>query len=190
MAVHSYANLKDEDCVQPSGLFAFCNFAGDRAVTGRRLKTMFGEVEWCGGTFPGKGGSRPALDYWILISYDAKKLYHLPETGLVRGAAPSDRVTEYLQAAGERIPIHRAYYPATDGDIFVAYMLIYNSQPVGNPYVAQLLSFPRQLVRGTAPINLFFVSGRGPGGTLARMEETGLSWLLESLERYRSLCRK
>ena len=189
VAVHSYAKLKDRDCVRPSELFSACNFEGDRESAGRRLNSLFGDVEWCGGILPGQGGG-PPLDYWILRSYDPKKLYHLPETGFVRGPAPIERLTEWLQAGGEKVPVHRSYYPRTDGDIFVAYMLIYNSQPIGNPYLAQLLSFPRQLLRGTAPISLFFVSGRGPNGTLAGMEEVGISWLVESFARYRSLCRK
>jgi len=189
VAVHSYVKLKDDDCVRPSELFSACDFEGDRESTGRRLKGMFGDVDWCGGTLPGRDGG-PALDYWILRSYDPKKVYHLPEIGFVRGAAPSARGTEWLQVGSEKVPVHRSYYPRTDVDVFVAYMLIYDSEPIGNPYIAQLLSFPRQLIRGTAPMNLFFVSGRGPAGTLTVMEQTGIPWLLESLRRYRLLCGK
>ena len=122
-------------------------------------------------------------------SFDAKKLYHLPEIGLVRGAAPSRRTTEGVSLGQERIPIHRAYYEQADSGIFVAYMLVYNSKPVANPYLAQVLSFPRQLVRGTAPMNLFFVTGRGASRELDEMEKNGIAWLVESLGRYRSLCR-
>ncbi len=123
-------------------------------------------------------------------SYDPKKLYHLPDTGLVRGAAPSRRTTEWVSVGDERVPIHRAYYAQEEPAIFAAYLLIYNGEPVANPYLAQLASFPLQLVRGTSPMNLFFVSGRGPHGNLEQMEQVGIAWLMQSLERYRTLDKR
>ena len=188
VVLHSYVELNRDDCVPAQEILALCDKNIDVEVTGRRLKNLFGEVESCGGHLPGPSDS-PSLDYWVLRSYDPKALYHLPETGFVRGAAPSRRTTEELSSHYGPVPVHRAYYNDSDGDIYVAYVLIYNSEPIANPYLAQILSFPKQLLTGTSPMNLLFVTGRGPRGTLAQMEEQGALWLLDSLGRYRSLCR-
>ncbi len=168
-------------------LSVLCTGSFDAEAQGRRMKNLFGDVQWCAGTLSGSGDS-PSLNCWIVRSYDAKKLYHLPEIGLVRGAAPSRRATEEIPWENGSVPVHRVYYHESDGDVYVAYILIYNSKPIGNPYIAQILSFPKQLVTGVAPMNLLFVSGRGPRGSLAGMQERGNRWLLESLRYYRSRC--
>jgi hypothetical protein len=189
VVVHSYVNLTAEDGVKFSDLCAISGSDQDSESTGRHLKDLFGEVEWCHGSLGTLMPSAPA-DFWIMRSYDPKKLYHLPDTGLVRGAAPSQRTTEWVHLGDERVPIHRAYYAQEEPAVFAAYLLVYNGEPVGNPYLAQLASFPRQLVRGTSPMNLFFVSARGPHGNLEQMEQVGINWLLQSLERYRSLRKR
>ena len=185
---HSYLKLKSNDCVSVQELCALCPGRMESESVGRRLAGQFGEVEWCAGTLPAEGNF-PTLDCWILRSYDPKKLYHLPEIGLMRGAAPGRRLTQFLTWENRKVPLHRAFYPAGDGDVYVAYMLIYNSKPVDNPYITQILSFPKQLVTGVEPMNLFFVSGRGPRGSLAGMEERGNQWLIEALRFYHSLCK-
>ncbi len=185
---HSYLKLKGNDCVSIQDLSALCAGKTDSETIGRRLTSIFGEVQWCAGILPSRDDT-PALECWILRSYDPKKLYHLPEIGLVRDAAPNRRLTQYLKWENGAVPVHRAFYPDSGGDVYAAYMLIYNSEPVDNPYITQVLSFPKQLLAGVAPMSLFFVSGRGPQGTLARMEEQGTRWLLESLSLYRSLCQ-
>ncbi len=151
------------------------------------MRAQFGDVQWHAGVLADRDDS-PSLDCWILRSYDPKKLYHLPEIGLLHGAAASRRAVDEVPWKDGTVPIHRVYYPDNDGDIYAAYLLIYNSQPVANPYLAQILSFPRQLLTGSAPMNLLFVSGKGPRGTLAVMEKKGNRWLVESLSYYRSLC--
>ena len=189
VVVHSYIELTAADRVNFSDLCAISGSEQDRESTGRRLKDLFGQVEWCHGSLGTQIPSAP-LDFWIMRSYDPKKLYHLPDTGLVRGAAPSRRTTEWVDLGDERVPIHRAYYAEEEPAVFAAYLLIYNGEPVANPYLAQLASFPLQLLRGTSPMNLLFVSGRGPRGSLEQMEQVGIAWLMQSLERYRTLDKR
>lgn len=92
VALHSYLKLHSNNYVPAQELFAWCNGNVETEATGCRLTSMFGEVEWCAGILSGHGDS-PSLNYWILRSYDPKKLYHLPDTGFVRGAAASRRTT-------------------------------------------------------------------------------------------------
>ncbi len=70
----------------------------------------------------------------------------------------------------------------------MAYLLVYEDEPVSNPYVAQLKHAPLQMLRGSRPMTLFFVFGRSEPATLARAEQLAHAWLWGAWERYRSQC--
>jgi hypothetical protein len=71
----------------------------------------------------------------------------------------------------------------------VAYLLVYDSRPVSNPYLAQLLSAPLQLVRGRSPMWLFFISGQVEPDLKESAERAARAWLAAAWEHYGSVCR-
>ncbi|HTZ90039.1 MAG TPA: hypothetical protein VMA71_06855 [Alloacidobacterium sp.] len=95
---------------------------------------------------------------------------------------------EWVRTDSGALPIHRAYYGGTDASILVAYLLVYRSSAIGNPYWAQLRAAPVELFSGRRPMTLFLVQARGSPGTLREMEKVEQEWLVSSWEKYGSAC--
>jgi hypothetical protein len=125
----------------------------------------------------------------IIQSHDAKTLYHRPENRLFEAAIPDSRNMEYLEIEGDPVPIHRVHYASPDRAMVVAYLLIYDSRPVVNPYVAQFAVLGKQILRGRMPMTLFFVSGVGPKDEAEAMTELAKQWLAGSWRRYKAACQ-
>jgi hypothetical protein len=188
VVIHSYIGLQVEDCRELSGLFP--NAAGDTSSPRRdaRMREVFDAVQWEEGTLD---TTVPAsqMKFSIIRSYDPKKIYHHPEISLVRGATPARRDVEYIDAEGERVPVHRAYYNPASTTALVAFILIYHSRPVDNPYLSQIRSAPLQFVRGSYPMTLFFVSAQAPASATREMETQMKKWLIDGWRRYKTSCR-
>jgi hypothetical protein len=133
------------------------------------------------------------LSYVIAHSFDPKAVYHWPESRVVWEVRPIERRLESVEADGMSIPVHRAYYErdlSRPRHPLVAYLLVYESRPVRNPYLAQILSAPRQVVTGRRPMWLFIVYGRVPDAQLPETEARAHEWLAESWQRYRAACTR
>ena len=70
----------------------------------------------------------------------------------------------------------------------VAYLLMYEGRAVGNPYIAQLASAPRQLVRGSRPMTLFLVSSHVRSSALEAADAPAWEWLTRAWQKYRAVC--
>ena len=187
VVVHSYIQVEIDDCKAPWAFVPQSEQASDSGG-GRDawMREFFHSSQWHEGSF-----SRDGLhfDFSIIRSYDAKRLYHRPETSLVEHAIVQSRGIEWVRAdSGGALPIHRAYYGDTEPAILVAYLLVYRSSPVASPYWPQLRAAPVQLFSGRRPMTLFFIQARGSPGRLQEMEKVGREWLLSSWEKYRSAC--
>jgi hypothetical protein len=185
VVVHSYIQVQVDDCKAPS---AFVPASAPASDTGGSrdawMRKHFESSQWHEGNLSRDGLN---FDFSIIRSYDAKRLYHRPETSLEQ-AIVERRGIEWVQADSGVLPIHRAYYGNTDPAILVAYLLVYRSSPVASPYWPQLLAAPVQLFSGRRPMTLFLIRARGSPGSLREMEKVEREWLLSSWERYRSAC--
>lgn len=185
VVVHSYFQVEIDDCKAPSALapesVQASRSGGSRDVW---MRQRFQSSQWDEGNFF-RDGLR--FDFSIIRSYDAKRLYHRPETSLVH-AVVARRGTEWVQADSGALPIHRAYYGDTDPAIVAAYLLVYRSSPVASPYWAHLRAAPVELFSGRRPMTLFLIQARGSPGSLGEMEKVEREWLLSSWEKYRSAC--
>ncbi len=186
--VHSYFGFRSDDCAHPDLLLGGCYAAAPD--DGRREAWMtetLAATAWCEGTIP---TDVPGLnlDVRIVRSYDPKKLYHNPELAFMRGYSVRSKGLELIDAGIEKIPIHRLHFSSDRGSVFGAYLMVYNSKPVSNPYTAQLYSFLPQLLTGSRPMTLYFVSGAAAPGLLEPMVKAGSNWLIQSRQRYAETC--
>lgn len=186
VVVHSYLQIEIDDCKAPT---AFVPKSAQASHSGgsrdARMRERFQSSQWDEGSFV-KDGTR--FDFTIIRSYDAKRLYHRPETSLVEHGNVKRREIEWVRTDSGALPIHRAYYDDTDPAILVAYLLVYRSSPVASPYWPQLRAAPVELFTGRRPMTLFLIQAHGSPGSLREMEKVEREWLLSSWEKYGSAC--
>lgn len=185
--LHSYIGLRAEACPQATSLFAGQSI-GSGTFREKRMQETFKAKRWAEGSLQ---MPRPEWrgDFAVIQSYDAKRLYHRPELHLNRGSTPVRRGLEQVHVDGDLVSIHHVYYSTTESTaLHAAYILIYDSQPVANPYSAQIRLAPLQIVRGTYPMTLSFVSVRGPASAAHELERQSVSSLLDSWREYKSAC--
>lgn len=188
VVVHSYFGFRTDDCAHPDVILGGCYAAS--ADDGRRaawMKETLDAESWCEGTIP---TDLPGvnLDVRIVRSYDPKKLYHNPELAFMRGYSVKSKGIDLMEAGLEKIPIHRLHFDPDRGSVFGAYLMVYNSKPVANPYTSQVLSFLPQLLSGSRPMTLYFVSGAAAPGALEPIKRAGIQWLVQSWQRYGEAC--
>jgi hypothetical protein len=189
VAIYSYAGRLSDDC---TNVRALLDHAGapvqDEPRTSAWVNRHFNPVHWAEGSIS-QPGTAARLRTIIIRSHDAKRLYHRPEKHLFDDADSRD--TEYLEVDGESLPIHRAHYTRADHAdhaVVVAYLLVYDSRPVDNPYTAQFAALGKQIFRGRIPMTLFFVSGVGPHSEAGAMTELAKQWLAASWRQCKAAC--
>ena len=186
VVVHSYIQVDIDDCKPPGDFVPVSAQPSDAgAIHDAWLRERFQSSQLHEGSFV-RDGLR--FDFSIIGSYDAKRLYHRPETSLVEHGVAERRGIEWAQANSGALPIHRVYYGNTDPAILVAYLLVYRSSPVASPYWPQLRAAPVELFSGRRPMTLFFIQARGSPGSNPEIEKVEREWLLSSWEKYRSAC--
>jgi hypothetical protein len=177
VAAHRYVGFERDDCIEAARL------TSGEAPRQAAFREVFGAFQSAEGPLPGVAGR-----FAILRSRDPKRLYHHPELFFVRGAVASRTVVEWLQDGSEQVPIHRVHYGASVPPRAVAYLLIYHSRPVDNPYRAQLAAAPGELLGGPLPMTLAFVSAEAVRGDPAALAALARDWLLDFWRRYKTAC--
>jgi hypothetical protein len=204
--LHRTSSLDVEDCAD---LDALLSMDGGEVVSAEALseaaleskslaqRKLFlsqasADGRWAEGIVP-LGEDDEALDFVLVRSFDAKLLYHWPAARLHWEGGKSLRIDRNELETVDSLPVHRSYYDNLDARSrqhwVVAYLLVYDSRPISNPYLAQLLSAPVQLVRGRSPMWLFFVSGRVDASRRESAEQAARRWLVAAWEHYDSVCR-
>lgn len=186
VVVHSYVGIRSDDCPGSAAVSAELAAGGSPSSPG--MRSVFDAFDWHDGTLAVPQTSSH-LKFAVVRSYDPKKLYHHPEVAFVREAAATGRGLDWVTVDGENLPIHRAYYSVKQPAIFVAYVLMYRSQPVSNPYWTQLRSFPAELLTGQRPMTLFFISGTSPESDSEAMQKRAVEWLASSWRKHRASCQ-
>jgi hypothetical protein len=185
VVIHSYGGLSAGDC-QIDRLLAQAGPRMDGSGRDAWMSRHFNADKWQEGSLALGSGST-ILKTAIIVSHDPKKLYHHPENRLMRGSVDR-RGTEWIQGDGEQIPIHLVYYDGSGPALFAAYLLVYDSHPVANPYLAPFAAFGIQLVRGRLPMTMFFVSAAGPPSEARAMRQATEQWLKKAWRQYRTAC--
>jgi len=185
--VHSYKGLSVDDCRQPLVLFLNDDHTAARAARDAWMRETFHATEWAEGSFTTEGREGD-FGFVIIRSYDPKKLYHRPEHRLAKVTA-ARRTIESVTSGAETLPIHVIEYRQGEQPQMAAYLLVYNSRPVANPYWAQLAAIPGQLLTGARPMTLFFISGGGAPVERTAIKDRAKMWLADAWRRYQVACR-
>jgi hypothetical protein len=146
----------------------------------------FRAVEWADGAFV-ETDPPLQLEFVIVRSYDPKRLYHRPES-YFRGRTINAQILKSVTRDTKSTPIHVVRYERPDLAQVVAYLLVYNSKAVGNPYLAQVAAFPSQLLTGAKPMTIFLVFGSAPRTAAQALEDRAAAWLADAWKRYESAC--
>lgn len=190
VTIHSYVKVRGDDCPNPAQLVQEVQARESDPGRSEWMQSLYdAEQYWEGGVYPRT--NRLSLEYAVIRSYNAKRLYYRPEHRYLRGAVPNVQTIEWIDYAGTRLPIHRSFYPSTASGQrkrIVAYLLMYEGKAIGNPYIAQLVSAPRQLVRGSHPMTLFLVSGEVHSSDFEAAEADAREWLKRAWQTYRAVC--
>ena len=186
---HSVFGLASETCADPKTLLAGFDAPEPSPARAEFLRSVMHMSEFAEGSVT-RDGRTTGLDYLVLRSWDPKRLYHRPEQRLLKGVVAKGTRWEWLETGDRRLPIQTVEYEkllVTQSKPVAAYLLVYDGEPVSNPYWAQLRSSMSQLVWGKQPMTLYFVyggRGRDPGETEAHIR----SWLIDAWRRHRSVC--
>ena len=187
--VHSYADVRRDECADPFRLAASTRRSDGAQQRDTFMKKRFGAFQWKEGQLRAKAGL-PPVSWAVIRTYDAKTIYYRIATRLL-GGQPDAEALEWVDAAGERLPIRRLRYdpdPGSRAAVVAAYLLVYDGRPVANPYLNQLLSAPRRIFSGSLPMTVFFASSRATLERTESVEQRQGEWLLDSWQRYRSIC--
>lgn len=190
VVLHSYLGAQRDDCRAPLALAPAAHASALERGRDAWMREHFAASAWREGRIAGRSGA-PALAYAVVRSYDAKRVYYRPENTLLRGHSVRARELEWVDAHDVRLPIHRPRYSSTPGASLRAvagYLLVYEGRPVADPYRAQLLAAPHQLLGASTPMTLFFVHGSAAAEQVEETEVRLRAALREQWERYRSSC--
>ena len=187
VTLHSYALVRGDECAEPlvfvSGASVFASSNRTRFMQKRFAAAQFHE-----GRLPGEDGES-TLSFAVIRSYDAKRLYYRLANRML-DAAPDRVEFEWLEG-DPRLPIRRASYKPDPANRMVtesAYLLVYDGEPVEDPYRSQLLAAPRRLLTGNRPMTAFFVVASLPKVEAEAVRRRQADWLRGSWQRYRAIC--
>lgn len=189
VVLHGYVGVESDDCAHATAIAPL--WAPGDAPTGRAayIDERMKPEQWREGILRESDGT--ALSYTIGRGFDAKHLYYRPEYKLLRVARPSSHEIVWIEVGEERVPVHRPLYERNFSSPMIgvaAYVILYNGVPVENPYRAQLLWAPLQIVRGRLPTTLLFVWGLVPETEVAAAEARAYDWLRSAVRNYREIC--
>ncbi len=167
--------------------------AAESAPTEKReafMVSRFGAHQWQ------EGKLRPTLDVppqsWTIIrSHDAKNLYYRVAHRLL-DESPQSIELEWIQAGNEELPIRRARFrrtPSSPLAIIAAYLLVYDGEPVANPYLNQLVAAPLRVFTGSRPMTVFLIAANVQEKQTQRTDQVQAEWLVDAWKRYRRICR-
>ncbi len=97
------------------------------------------------------------LELFAARAWDGKKLFHFPETALVRSGDKTDERMIEIRVAGEPVPARLLEFTASDGHILALYVLFYGKRPVARPVRFQMALVPELMFGTREPLTLIFV---------------------------------
>jgi hypothetical protein len=139
------------------------------------------------GTLPAGPGLDP-LRYRFVRTDEARYPFDQPTRLLRVPMDPEHRVLRWIEADGDRLPVHLIYAHQAGAIRVVASVFLYDGRLVDSLLVRQIASAPQQLVRGRRPLTLFQVDGFGAPPYQQRIEDQAIAWLVSSWRAYRGLC--
>ena len=183
--VHSYLDFRVDDCRNVRLLIPEAPPTSSAEKRNAWMQQTFQSSQWNEGYFV-RDGVR--FDFTIIRSYDAKALYHRPENYFAERAFVKRREVEWVSTSLGKLPIHRTYYGDSDPGTLVAYLLIYHSAPIANPYWAQFRAAQVELFNGRSPMTLVLIRAHVSPVGFVTAETTARGVVLAAWRNYLSTC--
>ncbi|HEU4427236.1 MAG TPA: hypothetical protein VFT98_00655 [Myxococcota bacterium] len=187
-------------CRSPEAIKATSLIPGTIAL-GERLEALDADTfQWSEGELANPLSPRSPMQFQIVRSYDAPRLYGNPmrigeRTGpnaheeLASAGSRPDRMqpedlrVRELAVDGDRVPVHVAWdhTQAPHGPSrLVAWMFVYENRPVRSPLLGQLAGAAPLVVGGPRPLTLVTISAVAPRSTSDQAENAAMAWLADA----------
>lgn len=187
--VHRGGRLLREDCRDPGALLRTDPATARKAPPAPEALGDSPHTRLSVRRVPVAGGVG-TLDLYVVQAFNPGVMYRPPDVYVVEGVAAARRSIEFVEHGGERLPIHRTHYdPYETRNVTLAgHLAVFDSKPVGNPYLAELRAAPSQLLFGRKPVWVFFAHadvkrGAREAGERALREALATAW-----DEYRAAC--
>ena len=195
-------------CRSPEAIRATSLIPGTVAL-GERLEALDGKTfQWSEGQFGNPLLPRNPMEFQIVRSYDAPKLYGNPlrlgeRTGpgaieaMANAGARSDRMQpeelrlREIAVEGVTLPIHVAWdhTQAPSGPSrLVVWMFVYENRPVRSPLLRQIVGAAPLVLGGPRPLTLITVSGLATRRASESVEDAAAVWLADAWRHIARSC--
>jgi hypothetical protein len=193
-----------DPCATPDALKATSLIPGSTAL-GERLESLDGETfQWSEGEVANPLLPRLPMEFQIIRSWDAPRLYNNPirhadpgqqqadgdERGRTPRLQPEELRVREVEVDGERLPIHLAWdHTDTGGSRLVAWLFVFDDRPVRSPLVAQLRSALGLAFGGPRPLTLVTLAAVAPAQRSAPVEDAAAEWFAGAWRYVARSCR-
>lgn len=181
-----------DGCSDPSALAAPTHFDGLRPFERDASRESTTRPLWSQGRITLDVRNAPEFDVLVVRSYDPISLYLATENLLPMRAEPDKGVSEEVHTDAGLVPVRFLYAMSRNSALwrteFLAYVFVYDDEPVASPFLAQMASAVPDLVNGRRPMTLLLVRGGVSNLYLAEAEHRARSWLIDAWKRYRETC--
>ena len=187
VGLHNYLGYQRDECADPFRLVPSTNV--DKVKRDAYMKNQLSAFQWREGKVMG-ADQEPPLEYTILRSYEAKKLYYRLDRRLLQ-LEPSQEMRVTTSVDGVTLPIRTVRVDPEPGGrtgMLAAYLLVYDGEPVDEPYLNQALAAPASILFGALPMTAFFVATKLEVDQAESVRARQIEWLEDSWRSYRSIC--
>ena len=187
VAHHALVDRTLDDCADPAALLDTTAIEGSTPShqhdTGR-----WSLIQWTQGDVDTRGLKIPAMRYHVVRSFEPARLALGPTETLVTPINFSPARLRWVEADGERLPVHSVYVHSWSGSRVATYLFAYGDRAVENPFGAGLGNAISQLWSGTQPLTLFVIDGAASPKRVVLAEQRQVDWLVAAWQRYREVC--
>lgn len=189
---YSYGGFRSDDCVDSAALLETAWFEGMKRDEEPKRKPPSWLFQSIGGTVATRAPRISPLRFRILRSFEPELLYGDPVNFLLQSTdfASAEPTLEWIGSGDDQMPVHEVFAEAPGAARIGAYMFLYDSRPVADPFLALLSTALERVPTGPRPLTLVTVSVRFSSPLRDTAKQLAEEWLVSAWQHYRSVCRK
>jgi len=182
------AERRRDDCAHPERLFEADRIEGTARSRERTDAYEPHLVQWTDGAIAERDGTHP-VRFRIVRSYRPEDFYATPARYFHRYATPEDPTEiRWLEADGERLPVHHRIETSTAAPVLFQYVLIFGGRPVRHVFLSGVAAALSQLRHGTQPVTLLMTFGEDELSSIDAIRRISDAWLRAAWRHYREAC--
>ena len=188
VALHVDTDRRRDDCADPAALRALPPPPGASGWSESPDEYENGVFQWTEALDLADAAGPDPLRFRLVRSVEPASLALMPQAYL--GAQNQDyaRWVEWVEAGGQRIPVH--VRRAEKGGLvrIMAYLFVYAGRPVEHPIRANLASALDGLVGGAQPLTLYWSMGSARARGSRSLETGAVRWVSSAWENHARVC--